>query len=148
MDVYDELGVRKVINGHATLTSLGGSLMPPEVLAAMAEAAQHFVDIDDLQAKVGQRIAEWTHNESAYVSSGAAAGLVSRLHTDSPGYAESRRRRQANHQRPNRRQPARAVEIQVGMGEVLGSLRQPLDASGGQHVPRHRALEGSGRAKR
>ena len=38
MDIYDELGVRKVINGSATLTMLGGSLMPPEVLAAMAEA--------------------------------------------------------------------------------------------------------------
>jgi L-seryl-tRNA(Ser) seleniumtransferase len=76
MDVYDELGVRKVINGHATLTALGGSLMPPEVLAAMAEAAHHYVDMDDLQAKVGQRIAEWTQNEAAYVSSGAAAGLV------------------------------------------------------------------------
>lgn len=76
MDVYDELGVRKVINGNATVTALGGSLMPPEVLAAMAEAAQHFVDMDELQAKVGQRIADWTHNEGAYVSSGAAAGLV------------------------------------------------------------------------
>ena len=67
MDIYDELGVRKVINGLATVTVLGGSLMPPEVLAAMAEAAQHFVDIDELQDKVGQRIAEWTHNEAAYV---------------------------------------------------------------------------------
>ena len=76
MDIYDELGVRKVINGYATLTALGGSIMPLEVLAAMAEAAQHFVDIDELQTKVGARIAEWTHNEAAYVSCGAAAGLV------------------------------------------------------------------------
>ncbi len=76
MDVYEGLGVRKIINGSATLTALGGSLMPPEVLAAMAEASRHFVEIDDLQAKVGQRIAEWTHNEAAYVSCGAAAGLV------------------------------------------------------------------------
>jgi uncharacterized pyridoxal phosphate-dependent enzyme len=76
MDIYDELGVRKIINGGATLTSLGGSLMPQEVLAAMAEAARHFVEIDELQAKVGQKIAEWTHNEAAYVSCGAAAGLV------------------------------------------------------------------------
>ena len=36
MDVYDRLGVRKVVNGAATLTRLGGSLMPPEVLEAMA----------------------------------------------------------------------------------------------------------------
>ncbi|RPJ51010.1 MAG: aminotransferase class V-fold PLP-dependent enzyme [Chloroflexi bacterium] len=76
MDIYDQLGVRKVINGGATLTMLGGSLMPPEVIAAMAEAAQHFVQIDELQEKVGKKIAEWTHNEAAYISSGAAAGLV------------------------------------------------------------------------
>ena len=31
----------------------------------MAEAAQHFVEIDELQAKAGQRIAEWTRNEAA-----------------------------------------------------------------------------------
>lgn len=76
MDIYDELGVRKIINGSATLTMLGGSLMPPEVQSAMNEAAQHFVDIDELQEKVGQRIAEWTHNQAAYVSCGAAAGMV------------------------------------------------------------------------
>ncbi|MCU0520366.1 MAG: aminotransferase class V-fold PLP-dependent enzyme [Anaerolineae bacterium] len=76
MDIYDELGVTKIVNGAATLTQFGGSLMRPEVLAAMAEAAQHFVDIDELQQKVGERIAEWTRNESAYVSSGAAAGLA------------------------------------------------------------------------
>ena len=50
--------------------------MPPEVTAAMAEAAQHFVELDDLQAKAGQRIAEWTHNEAAYITCGAAAGIV------------------------------------------------------------------------
>ena len=55
MDIYDELGVRKIINGSATLTMLGGSLMPPEALAAMAQAAQHFVDIDELQDRVGKR---------------------------------------------------------------------------------------------
>jgi len=76
MDVYDDLGVTKVINGAATLTRLGGSLMPPEVLAAMVEAGRHFVDMDELQQKVGERIAAWTRNEAAYVSSGAAAGLA------------------------------------------------------------------------
>ena len=76
MDIYDQLGIRKIVNGDATLTSLGGSVMPPEVLAAMVEAARHFVDIDELQRKAGTKIAEWTRNEAAYVSCGAAAGLV------------------------------------------------------------------------
>ncbi len=76
MDIYDELGVRKVINGIATVTSLGGSIMPPEVVEAMAEASRYFVNIDELQQKVGEKIAELTRNEAAYISCGAAAGLV------------------------------------------------------------------------
>lgn len=76
MDIYEELGVRKIINGSATLTMLGGSVMPPEVLEAMAQASRFFVDIDELQEKAGKKIAEWTHNEAAYISCGAAAGMV------------------------------------------------------------------------
>ncbi len=76
MDIYDELGIKKIINGAATLTALGGSLMPPEVLEAMAQAAHHFVSIDELQKRIGEKIAEWTHNEAAYVTCGAAAGLA------------------------------------------------------------------------
>jgi D-glucosaminate-6-phosphate ammonia-lyase len=76
MSTYQSLGIRPLINACATLTRLGGSLMPPEVVQAMNEAASCFVDIHELQRRVGERIAEITHNEAAYVSSGAAAGLV------------------------------------------------------------------------
>jgi uncharacterized pyridoxal phosphate-dependent enzyme len=76
MDIYDELGIKKIINGAATLTALGGSLMPSVVLEAMMQAAQSFVSIDELHIKVGEKIAEWTQNESAYVTCGAAAGLT------------------------------------------------------------------------
>ena len=57
-------------------------------------------------------------------------------------------RRQAHHQRRDRRQPAGAVQVQVGVGEVPRHLRQPLDAAGSQHVARHRDLEGSERPDR
>lgn len=76
MGIYDELGVRPLINASATLTRLGGSVMPREVVAAMVEASQHFVPLEELQRRVGERLATLTHNEAAYVSSGAAAGLV------------------------------------------------------------------------
>jgi uncharacterized pyridoxal phosphate-dependent enzyme len=76
MSVYDELGLRRVINASATLTRLGGSRMPPPVVAVMNEAAESFVDLDQLQERVGARIAELTGNEACYVSSGAAAGIV------------------------------------------------------------------------
>jgi L-seryl-tRNA(Ser) seleniumtransferase len=73
---YDDLGVRPVINAAATLTRLGGSLMPPIVLEAMAEGAGAFVDLPELQQRVGDRLAELTGNEAGYVSSGAAAGIM------------------------------------------------------------------------
>jgi L-seryl-tRNA(Ser) seleniumtransferase len=76
MGVYERLGVRRVINADATLTRLGGSLMAPQVLDAMREAADSFVDMYDLQRVVGKRLAELTRNEAAYVSTGAAAGIV------------------------------------------------------------------------
>lgn len=73
---YRDLGLRPVVNAAATLTRLGGSLMPPPVVEAMADAAQEFVDLNELQRKVGERLAELTRNEAAYVSSGAAAGIM------------------------------------------------------------------------
>src|SRR5438046_25006 len=76
MSLYQELGIPPLINAAATLTRLGGSLMPPEVVQAMAEAGRSFIELDGLQRRAGERIAELTRNEAAYISSGAAAGLV------------------------------------------------------------------------
>ena len=76
MTNYKELGIRPVINAYATVTKFGGSLMPPEVIKAMNEAAGSFVDLAELQRRVGERIATLTRNEAAYVTSGAAAGVM------------------------------------------------------------------------
>jgi L-seryl-tRNA(Ser) seleniumtransferase len=69
-------GVRPVINASATLTALGGSLMPPSVLEAMTEGAAHFVDLPELHDHVGERLAALTRNEAACVTSGAAAAIT------------------------------------------------------------------------
>ena len=50
-NVYDALGVKRVINAMGTFTSLGGSVMPPEVVAAWVEASKSFVDLIELQEK-------------------------------------------------------------------------------------------------
>lgn len=76
MSWYERLGVRRVINADARLTRLGGSIMPPEVVVAMAEAARWYVDLVELQRAVGRRLAELTKNEAAYVTASAAAGLT------------------------------------------------------------------------
>lgn len=74
--IYAELGIRPVINAAGTLTRLGGAIMPPEVVEAMARAAQHCVRIEELQARAGELITEATRAESGYVTCGAAAGLL------------------------------------------------------------------------
>lgn len=76
MGVYEQLGVKKLINAWGTVTRVGGSKMAPEVLRAMCEAAQAYVDIDELLRKAGERIAELTGVEAAFITSGAAAGLA------------------------------------------------------------------------
>src|SRR5262245_46555829 len=73
---YDQLGIKRIINAAATLTRLGGSRMPPPVVEAMAAGAQAFVDLPELQARVGARISQLTRNEACYVASGAAAGIA------------------------------------------------------------------------
>lgn len=75
-DCYERLGLRPVVNAAATLTSLGGSLMPAPVLEAMADAASCFVDLVELQERVGARLAELTRNEAGFVVCGAAAGIT------------------------------------------------------------------------
>jgi uncharacterized pyridoxal phosphate-dependent enzyme len=75
-DVYDRLGVRKIINAFGSETHLGGSRLAPEVTAAMAQAATSFVDLRELLAKSGDYVAELIGVEAAYITSGAAAGLV------------------------------------------------------------------------
>ncbi|MCO5222129.1 MAG: aminotransferase class V-fold PLP-dependent enzyme [Thermomicrobiales bacterium] len=74
--IYDRIGVRSIINGRGPTTIVGGSLMEPEVLAAMAEAATRFVDIEELNRAVGQRIAEVTGAEAGYVACGSAAAMA------------------------------------------------------------------------
>ncbi|PYV43737.1 MAG: L-seryl-tRNA selenium transferase [Acidobacteria bacterium] len=76
MNFYQKLGLRRVINARSYSTKAGGSLMAPEVIQAMREAAESFVRMEDLQQAAGQIIARLTGAEAGYVTSGAAAGLT------------------------------------------------------------------------
>src|SRR5215210_6668072 len=75
LQVYRRLGLRPIINAAGTYTHLGGSLMPPEVIAAMNDAAQGYVPIRDLTKATGERIAQLTGNEAALVTTGAAGAI-------------------------------------------------------------------------
>src|SRR5438093_314901 len=52
------------------------SLMPPEVMEAIAYASRHYVMLDELHDKVGERIAALVRAEAAMVTSGAASALT------------------------------------------------------------------------
>jgi L-seryl-tRNA(Ser) seleniumtransferase len=73
--IYSKLGIKPLINGQGTYTALGGSIMPPEVVQAMAEAAESFVPIPELHEKVGARIAGLLGVPAAMVTAGAASAI-------------------------------------------------------------------------
>ena len=73
--IYARLGLRTFINAYGTLTTLGGTLMLPEVKRAMEEASLHFVAIHDLQKKAGERLSQLTGAEAGFVTAGASASL-------------------------------------------------------------------------
>ncbi len=75
VDYYDKLGVAKIINAAGTYTYLTSSLMPPEVVAAVAIAAQHPVRLRELQTAAGRYIAGRLRCEAALVSSGAQGAI-------------------------------------------------------------------------
>src|SRR5436309_12052573 len=75
-EVYRRIGVRPFINCTATLTINGGSLMFPEVISAMEQAAHYHVDLDELMEKVSSRLAELLQVPWGIVTAGTSAALT------------------------------------------------------------------------
>jgi L-seryl-tRNA(Ser) seleniumtransferase len=75
VDYYDKLGVKKIINAAGTYTYLTASVMPQQVIDAVALAARHPVRLAELQTAAGAYIAKRLQCEGALVSAGAASAL-------------------------------------------------------------------------
>ncbi len=75
-DLFKEFGVRTFINAAGTLTYMTGSLMHDEVLEAINNSSKEFCMMDELQDKVGEKIAKMVHSEAAVVTSGAFSGMT------------------------------------------------------------------------
>lgn len=75
-NVLTELGVRTFINAAGTYTAMTGSLMDDDVVAAIQAASKDFVMLDDVQTKVGEKIAALTHAESAVVTAGCFSAMT------------------------------------------------------------------------
>ena len=76
MSLFAELGLRRYLNAEDTFTTNGASCMPPEVYRAMEEISSAWVDLEQMQRRVGEALAQCTRNEGAYVSAGAASALT------------------------------------------------------------------------
>ena len=74
-NIYEKIGLKPLINCRGTFTILSGSQSLPEVKKAMDEASRHYVHMDELMEKVGQRLAELTGAEFGIVTAGCAAAL-------------------------------------------------------------------------
>ncbi len=76
MSIYEQLGLKPVINAAGTLTRLGGVTMHPEVVEAMAQSATRALPLEEVQAAASRIISEACGSEAGYVVSGASAGLT------------------------------------------------------------------------
>lgn len=75
-DLFAELDIKPVINGRGTLTFLSGSLMLPEVMEAIQTTSLQFANLNEVQDKVGARMAELLECEAAMVTAGAASAMT------------------------------------------------------------------------
>src|SRR3954469_18724170 len=75
-DVLEKLGLRTFINAAGTYTAMTASLMPQEVIDAINAAAKEFVMLDEVQDKVGEKIAAMCHAEAAMVTAGCWSAIV------------------------------------------------------------------------
>jgi D-glucosaminate-6-phosphate ammonia-lyase len=74
--IYEQLGVRPVINARGFNTVVGGGTPSPRMREAMERMDRYYVDMQDLLDKTGQIIARLIGCEAAYVTPGAAAALT------------------------------------------------------------------------
>lgn len=76
MNIYEEWGLRPVINGSGKMTVLGASAVSAETARVMAAAAGDYVEIAALMKTAGTVIAGVTQAEDGCPTAGAAAGIA------------------------------------------------------------------------
>src|SRR5690606_2886642 len=75
-DLIKELGLRTFINAAGTYTTMTASLMQDEVMEAINASSKEFIMLNEVQDKVGERIAKMVHSEAAMVTAGAFSALT------------------------------------------------------------------------
>lgn len=75
-NLVKELGIRTFINAAGTYTAMTGSLMDDDVVNTILASSKEFMMLDDVQTKVGEKIAALTHAESAVVTAGCFSAMT------------------------------------------------------------------------
>jgi L-seryl-tRNA(Ser) seleniumtransferase len=75
-NLLEELGIRTFINAAGTYTTMTASLMHDEVMKAIDQSAKEFCMLNEVQDKVGEKIAQMVHSEAAMVTAGAFSALT------------------------------------------------------------------------
>jgi|TARA_B100001964_G_scaffold63075_1_gene71763 L-seryl-tRNA(Ser) seleniumtransferase len=70
------LGLKPHLAAMDHITALGGSRMPAEVMQAMHEANEQFVDMHELMRAAGARLAEVLGADAALVTSGSFSAMI------------------------------------------------------------------------
>ncbi|MFC7442831.1 hypothetical protein [Laceyella putida] len=76
MGIYQQFGLKQIINASGKMTALGASAIHPEIAQAMSAASMDYVDMQELMVAVGKAIAGVTGAEDGCVTSGAASGIA------------------------------------------------------------------------
>ena len=76
VNIFEELGVRPVLNAQGNRTLLGGATPSADVRALMDAAEEYYVDLSELMDSVGEKIADMLGVEAALVTSGCSAALA------------------------------------------------------------------------
>ncbi|MBW7984959.1 D-glucosaminate-6-phosphate ammonia lyase [Enterobacillus tribolii] len=75
-NIYQRLGLKRVINACGKMTILGVSAVAEEVMQAAARAAGAFVEIDQLVERGGELVSQHTGAQDSYITSCASAGIA------------------------------------------------------------------------
>jgi L-seryl-tRNA(Ser) seleniumtransferase len=75
-NLLKELGIRTFINAAGTYTTMTASLMDGEVMDAIDQSSKEFCMLNEVQDKVGEKIAQMVHAEGAMVTAGAFSALT------------------------------------------------------------------------
>lgn len=75
-NLFTQIGVRPIINGHGTFTIISGSRSLPQVKQAMFEASHYFVHLDELMDAVGKEIGQLMGAEWGIATTGCEAAIA------------------------------------------------------------------------